>query len=64
MDQGQGPVDLGDSDIEVLGEYGNPRQRQLQRLLHYRQTLTRQRQQRQGGYHRPKYRHQRKGRRY
>ena len=61
MDQGQGPVDLEDSDVEVLGEYENPRQRQLQRLLHYRQTLTRQR---QGGYHGPKYRHQRKGRRY
>ena len=58
--QGQQPIDLGDSDIEVLGEYENPRQR----LMHYRQTQTRQRQQRQGGYHRPKYRHQRRGRRY
>merc|ERR1712240_278447 len=57
--QEQQPVDLGDSDIEVLGEYENPRQR----LMHYRQTQTRQRQ-RQGGYHRPKYRHQRRGRRY
>ena len=57
--QGQQPIDLGDSDIKVLGEYENPRQR----LMHYRQTQTRQRQ-RQGGYHRPKYRHQRRGRRY
>merc|ERR1712240_437025 len=57
--QEQQPVDLGDSDIEVLGEYENPRQR----LMHYRQTQTRQRQ-RQGGYHRHKYRHQRRGRRY
>ena len=59
MDQGQGPVDLEDSDVEVLGEYENPRQR----LMHYRQSQTRQRQ-RQGGYHRPKYRHQKRGRRY
>merc|ERR1712240_844422 len=36
--QEQQPVDLGDSDIEVLGEYENPRQR----LMHYRQTQTRQ----------------------
>ena len=61
MDQGQGPVDLGDSDIEILGEFENSKQQQLKRRLHYRQTLTRQR---QGGYHGPKYRHQRKGRRY
>merc|ERR1712240_413337 len=36
--QEQQPVDLGDSDIEVLGEYENPRQR----MMHYRQTQTRQ----------------------
>ena len=62
MDQGQGPVDLGDSDIEIVGEFENSRQKQLKSRLHYRQILTRQRQ--GGGYHGPKYRHQRKGRRY
>ena len=61
MDQGQGPVDLGDSDIEIVGEFENSRQKQLKSRLHYRQTRTRQR---QGGYHGPKYKHQRKGRRY
>merc|ERR1712240_769991 len=55
-------MDQGDSDIEFLGEFENSRQKRLKSQLHYRQILTRQRQ--GGGYHGPKYRHQRKGRRY
>merc|ERR1712240_55701 len=54
-------MDQGDSDIEFLGEFENSRQKRLKSQLHYRQTLTRQR---QGGYHGPRYKHQRKGRRY
>ena len=55
-------MDQGDSDIEFLGEFENSRQKQLKSRLHYKQILTRQRQ--GGGYHGPRHRHQRKGRRY
>ena len=53
-------MDQGDSDIEFLGEFVNSRQKRLKTQLHHRQ-LTRQR---QGGYHGPRYKPQRKGRRY
>merc|ERR1712240_673484 len=53
-------MDQGDSDIEFLGECENSRQKRLKSQLHYRQ-LTRQR---QGGYHGPRYKPQRKGRKY
>merc|ERR1712240_384428 len=53
-------MDQGDSDIEFLGEFVNPRQKRLKTQLHHRQ-LTRQR---QGGYHEPRYKSQRKGRKY
>ena len=55
-------MDQGDSEIEFLGEFENTRQKQLKTRLHYKQILTRHRQ--GGGYHGPRHRHQRKGRRY